>query len=142
MLPDVNYGNSLNDSYGTEMQRLHFLCMPYIHFKSTHLHITVCGILIEKDWIWFTDTDMIRHCEIEKKNKYGHKGENKKLEIPLSEFVTLVLSSVYIFFPIEGSWDVPLSHFREPVCHWLIYILFISESQDSLEKFMANLQKV
>ncbi len=63
----------------------------------------------------------------------------KKLESPLSEFVTLVLSSFYICFPIEGSWDVPLSYFRELVCHWLIYILFISESQDSLEQFMANL---
>ncbi len=29
---------------------------------------------------------------------------------PLSEFVTLVLSSVYICFPIEGSWDAPLSY--------------------------------
>ncbi len=34
--------------------RLHFLCITYIRFKSTNLHITVCGILIEKDWIWFT----------------------------------------------------------------------------------------
>ncbi len=25
------------------------ICMPYIHFKSTHLHITECGILIERD---------------------------------------------------------------------------------------------
>ncbi len=83
------------------------------------------------------------HCEIEKKKKYGHKGKNIYifLERPLSEFVTLVLSSVYICFPIEGSWDVPLSNFRELVCHWLIYkyILFISESQDSLAQFMANL---
>ncbi len=35
-----------------------------------------------------------------------------------------------------------LSYFRELVCHWLIYILFISQSQDSLAQFMANLQKV
>ncbi len=39
-------------------RRLHFLCMPYSHFKSTNLHITVCGewILIERDWIGFTVT--------------------------------------------------------------------------------------
>ncbi len=29
--------------------KLRFLCMPYIHFKSTNVHITVCGILIERD---------------------------------------------------------------------------------------------
>ncbi len=29
-------------------RRLHFLCtMPYIHFKSTNVHITVCGYI---DW--------------------------------------------------------------------------------------------
>ncbi len=32
---------------------------------------------------------------------------------PSSEFVTFVLSSVYICFPIEGSWNAPLSYFRE-----------------------------
>ncbi len=47
-----------------------------------------------------------------------------------------------ICFPIEGSRDAPLNYFREPVYNWLIYILFISESQDSLAQFMANLQKV
>ncbi len=61
---------------------------------------------------------------------------------PLSEFVTLVLSSDYTCFPTEDSWDAPLSYFRELVYNWLIYILFISESQDSLAQFMANLQKV
>ncbi len=61
---------------------------------------------------------------------------------PSSDFVTFVLSSVYICFPIEGSWNAPLSYFRELVYNWLIYILFISESQDSLAQFMANLQKV
>ncbi len=41
---------------------------------------------------------------------------------PLSEFVTLVLSSVYICFPIEGSWDAPLSYFRELVyTGWSIF---------------------
>ncbi len=51
---------------------------------------------------------------------------------PLSEFVTLVLSSVYICFPIEGSLDAPLSYFRELVHNWMIYVLFISERLDSL----------
>ncbi len=64
---------------------LHFLCMPYIHFKSTNLHITVYGILIKRDWIGFTDTLLLvvwpkntlqRHCDIEKKKKYGHKVKN------------------------------------------------------------------
>ncbi len=41
---------------------------------------------------------------------------------PLSEFVTLVLSSVYKCFPIEGSWDAPLSYFRELVyMGWSIF---------------------
>ncbi len=37
---------------------------------------------------------------------------------PLSECVTLLLSLVYVCFPIEGSWDAPLSYFRELVYHW------------------------
>ncbi len=61
------------------------------------------------------------HCEIEK--RYVHKGENKNEKVQ-SEFVSLVLSSVYKRFPIDGWWEL--------VYHWLIYILFISESQDSL----------
>ncbi len=60
---------------------------------------------------------------------------------PSSEFVSLVLSSVYKCFPIEGSWDAHLSYFRELVYNWLIYFLFISESQDLLAQFMAYLQK-
>ncbi len=50
-----------------------------------------------------------------------------------------VVLPVFICFPNEGSWDAPLSYFRELVYHWLIYILFISESQDTLAQFMANL---
>ncbi len=52
---------------------------------------------------------------------------------PLSEFVTLVLSSVYTLS--NWRWDAPLSYFRELVYNWLIYILFISESLDSLAQF-------
>ncbi len=37
-------------------RRLHFSCMPYIHFKSTHLHITVYGILIERDLLEYSYT--------------------------------------------------------------------------------------
>ncbi len=47
------------------------------HFKSTNLHTTVCGVLIERDWIRFT---VQHHCDIEQKKEYGHKGENTKLE--------------------------------------------------------------
>ncbi len=51
-LPEVNYGNSVDHSYCTEKQKAELLIYAiYIHFKSTNLHITVCGILIEKDWI-------------------------------------------------------------------------------------------
>ncbi len=49
VLPDVNYGNSLDDSYSTEMQKAALLMYAIFSFKSTNLHITVCGILIERD---------------------------------------------------------------------------------------------
>ncbi len=74
-------------------RRLHFLCMPYSHFKSTNLHITVCGewILIERDWIGFTVTLLLviyikkqktlqRHCAHIYFSILYHKGENTKLE--------------------------------------------------------------
>ncbi len=53
-----------------------------------------------------------------------------------------VFLSVYICFPIEGSWHAPLSTFRALVYNWLIYTLFINENQDSPAQFMVNLQKV
>ncbi len=49
VLPDVNYGNSLDDSYCTEIQKAALLMYAIFPFKSTNLHITVCGILIERD---------------------------------------------------------------------------------------------
>ena len=55
VLPDVNYGNILDESYCIEQYAI-CLCMPCIHFKSTNLHITVCGILIERDCIEFLVT--------------------------------------------------------------------------------------
>ncbi len=54
----------------------------------------------------------------------------------------LLCCPLSLCYPIEGSWDTPLSSFRELVYNWLIYILFISESQDSLAQFMTNLHKV
>ncbi len=80
-------------------RRLHYLSITYIHFKSTNLDITVCGILIEKDWIWFTVRLLLvvwpknqqkkhhpkmiiqSHCEIENKNTYRHKGEKKNEKV-------------------------------------------------------------
>ncbi len=56
MLPDVNYDNSLDDSHCTEMQKAALLMYAIYPFKSTNVHITVCGILIERDWIGFTVT--------------------------------------------------------------------------------------
>ncbi len=44
VLPDVNYDNS----YCTEIQKPALLMSAINPFKSTHLHITVCGILIER----------------------------------------------------------------------------------------------
>ncbi len=101
VLPDVNYGNSLDDSYCIEMQKaalLMYSIYPFQNYKFTHY----CMSDIDwKDWIWFTVTLLLvvwpkkkqknththththtlqRQCEIEKKNKYGWK----KLESPLS----------------------------------------------------------
>ncbi len=170
-------------------RRLHFLCMPYIHFKSTNLHITVCGMLIEclSYWgygqspnIWLHPSTRFSHCKAMIDNMVHNSGpyfiwyspmylasSASSSVLPLStmhpysssssrlltlivswmfirfhDVLPLVLSSVYICFPIEGSWDAPLSYFRELVYHLLIYILFISESEDSPAQFMANLQEV
>ncbi len=41
--------NSLDDSYFTEMQKAALLMYAIYPFKSTHLHIIVSGILIERD---------------------------------------------------------------------------------------------
>ncbi len=49
MLSDVNYGNSLDDSYCNEMQKAVLLMYAIYPFKSTNLHITECAILIERD---------------------------------------------------------------------------------------------
>ncbi len=49
VLSDVNYGNRLDDSYCTEMQKAALLMYAILPFKSSNLHITVCGILIERD---------------------------------------------------------------------------------------------
>ncbi len=182
----VNYGNSLDDSYCTEMQKAALLMYAIFPFKSTNVHITVCGRLIERDCfkmfellrIWSISQFLaapFSHCKAMIDNiissdmhlcpwplllflcfasvPFHHASlllfflsavdPDRFLDVhPSSEVVTLVLSSVYICFPIEGSWNAPLSYFRELVYHWLIYILFISESQDSLAQFMANLQKV
>ncbi len=48
-LPDVNYGNSLD-----EIQKAAILMN--IHFKSTNVHIIACGILIERNWLGFIVT--------------------------------------------------------------------------------------
>ncbi len=43
VLPDVNYGNSLYDSYCTEIQKAALLMYAIFPFKSTNLHITYVG---------------------------------------------------------------------------------------------------
>ncbi len=186
VLPDVNYGNSLDDSYCTEIQKAALLMYAIFLFKSTNLHITVCGILIERDCfkmfellrIWSISQFLaapFSHCKAMIDNIISsdmHLCPWPLLPLPLFCLCTLpctltpllplscwpwsfsgcssivrvcnflLLSSVYICFSIEGSWNAPLSYFKELVYNWLIYILFISESQDSLAQFMANLQKV
>ncbi len=64
---------------------------------------------------------------------------------PLSEFVTLVLSSVYICFPIEGSWDAPLSYFRELVYKgWSIFssLVKVKIHLDNSCKFTKSLKEM
>ncbi len=144
-------------------ERLRFLCMTYIHFKSTK-HFTVRGILIVRDC--FEMFELLRIWSISQYLADWQHGPqqwplfhlicasvlglfclflcfasvpfhhaslllfflsavdpDRFLDVhPLSEFVTLVLSSVYICFPIEGSWDAPLSYFRELVyTGWSIF---------------------
>ncbi len=128
--------------------------MPYIHFKSTNLHITVCGILIERDCLemfellrtWSISQYLaapFSNCKAMIGNMVHSSGPYLILYAPqsvlglfclflcfasvyfhaslllfflssvdpdcfldvypLSQFVTLVLSSVYICFPIESS---------------------------------------
>ncbi len=62
---------------------------------------------------------------MQKKKKYGHKGKNTKLDRQTQ--AELCFAALYEEFQRTG-----LS---------LIYILFISESQDSSAQFMTNLQK-
>ncbi len=90
---------------------LHFLCMPYIQFKSTNLHTTVCVVLIERDWIGLT---VQRHCDIEKKKKYGHKGENTKLERQKQE------THLRHCKPWLTTWStiVALISSEMHLCHW------------------------
>ncbi len=87
-------------------------CTSYLcHISIWKVHITVCGILIEKDWIWFSYTftsgltkkkkkkhTLLRHCEIEKKNKYVHKGENKNEKVHWQNVLLLCCPlSMYAF---------------------------------------------
>ncbi len=110
-------------------ERLRFLCMPYIHFKSTK-HFTVCGILIVRDcfemfelFLFLCFASVPFHHASLLLFFLSSVDPDHFLDVhPLSEFVTLVLSSVYICFPIEGSWDAPLSYFRELVyTGWSIF---------------------
>ncbi len=139
--------------------RLHFLCMPYIYFKSTNLHITVCGILIERDC--FKMFELLRIWSITLQPLQGNDWQHYFIwDAPLflassvSSSVLPMYPSMHpysssfsrpltlmVFWMFIQSWDAPLSYFRELVYNWLIYILLISEGQDSHAQFMANLQK-
>ncbi len=52
----INYGNSLDDSDCIKKGCTSYVCYKLNPKQSTNLHITVCGILIERDWIGFTVT--------------------------------------------------------------------------------------
>ncbi len=107
VLPDMNYGNSLDDSYSIEMQKAALLKYAmYIHFKSTNLRITVCGILIETKclnywWygqspkIWLHPLACLSHC---KANMVHNSGPYFIWDAPLS-LASSASSSVLPLYP-------------------------------------------
>jgi len=126
--------------------KLHF-CTSYIHLKSTNLHTTVCKLLIERDWIWFKvtflalvrqkkkNTILLWYRKYTQRQKHNIIKENTgktnfKLNFSFASNSTCIYLRVEVC--IEGS---NLSYFREMVYHWLIYIIFSSESQDSPAQF-------
>ncbi len=165
MLPDVNYDNSLDDSYCTEMQKA-VLLMSAIYPFNTFTHYCMWDIVWKRlFWnVWITVLRIwsisqylaapFSHCKPWLTTLFhlictsvlglfflflcfasvpfhaslllfflSSVDPDCFLDVhPLSEFVTLVLSSVYICFPIEYSWDAPLSYFRELVyTGWSIF---------------------
>ncbi len=79
--------------------------------------------------------------KIEQEKELWAQRRKYKFASPLSDFVTLMLSSVYML----SKWRFmrrTFELFQRTGFNWLIYILFISESLASPAKFMANLQKV
>ncbi len=69
------------------------LCMPYIHFKSTNLHITVCGILIERDC--FEMFELLRIWSIPKKSKITGLNDYRPValtSVVMKSFEKLVLA--------------------------------------------------
>ncbi len=69
-LPDVNYGNSLD-----EIQKAAILMN--IHFKSTNLHIISCGILIERNWLGFRVTFNSYLTKKQKKKTYNKSSSDE-----------------------------------------------------------------
>ncbi len=118
------------ESYCFEMQKaaLLYAIYPFQKYKFTH------HCKWDIDWKKLDRIHSYTFTSGLTKKTIQH---NYVLENPLSQFVTRVFL-LSICFSVEGSWDAPLSSFRELGCHWMIYILLISESQDSLPKFMAN----
>ncbi len=119
------------------MQKASYVC--HIHFKITNLHITVCGDIdwkrLDRIHSYTFTSDLTKkktlqcHCDIEKKEICENGEQRRKYKIRKANRgrALLLHAALYEEFQRTG-----LS---------LIYILFISESQDSPAQSMANLQK-
>ncbi len=91
LFPALNYYNSWDHSYCTEMQKAALLMNAVYPFKSTHLHITVSGILIERDC--FKMFELLRIWSISQylANPFSHC---KPWLITWSTIVSLILSDM------------------------------------------------
>ncbi len=165
-----------------EIQKAALVMYDIFPFKSTNLHITVCGRLIERDCfkifellrIWSISQFLaapFSHCKSMIDNiissdmhfcpwpllplpLFFHHAflllfflsavdPDRFLDVhPSSEYVTFVLSSCLYMLSNWRFMRCTFDLFQKTGLYGLIYILFISESQDSLAQFMANLQKV
>ncbi len=167
------------------MQKAALLMYAIFPFKSTNLHITVCGRLIERDCFKMFELLRIRsisqflaaafsHCKAMIDNIISsdmHLCPWPLLSLPRFCLCTLSPCILTPLLPLV-CWPWWFSGYSSTVrmCYscvvlclyayqlkvhemhlwaisenwfnWLIYILFISESQDSLAQFMTNLQKV
>ncbi len=110
-------------------RRLHFLCMPYIHFKSTNLHITACGILIERDCfemfellrIWLISQYLaahFSHCKAVIDNMVHNSGPYFIWYVPLS-LASSASSSVLPLYPSMHPYSSSSSRLLTLIVFWM-----------------------